>query len=175
MARAPTSLTSLDLTRTIAGRFVKVGDSLRDLNTKFGVRRCIVRQVRTKWSGGRRWSGEEAIVSEVELLPNPKVVDLSTLREVVSSTALTEAGSVVVDELSGTFTEDFLRGIDERGAIPEDESFYYEIEFKSATTGPGVKRRFTLASNPSYVADDVRWVITLNAAQGGRQRDGSPR
>ncbi len=175
MARPPTSLTSLDLQKTIAGRFVKVGDSLRNLNTKFGVRRCIVRQVRTKWSGGARWRGEEAVLSEVELLPNPKVVDLSTLREVVSSTALMEAGQVVVDEISGTYTEDFLRGLDGRGEIPEDESFYYEIEFRSVGSASNPRRRFVVASNPNYVADDVRWVLTLSAAQGNRLRDGSPR
>lgn len=175
MARPPTSLTTLDLSKTIAGRFVKVGDSLRNLNTKFGVRRCIVRQVRTKWSGGARWKGEEAVLSEVELLPNPKVVDLSTLREVVSAAALMEAGQVMVDEVSGTLSEDYLRGVDAAGAIAADESFYYEIEFRSPGVAAGVKRRFTLASNPNYVADDVRWVLSLTAAQGGRNRDGSTR
>ena len=175
MAKPPTSLSTLDISKTLAQKFVKVGDSLRNLNTRFGVRRCTVRQVRTKWSGGKRWNGEEAVISEVELLPNPKVVDLATLREVVSATALTESGQVMVDELSGTYTEDFLRGIDGRGQIPEDENFYYEIEFRSVGSSNGIKRRFVLASNPNYVADDVRWVLSLSAAQGGRQRDGSTR
>ena len=175
MAKAPTSLDGLNLANTLAQKFVGVGDSLRDLNTKFGVRRCSVRLIFTKWSGGKRHHGEEAVYSTVTLLPNPKVVDLSTLREVVTASALTEQGLVAVDEISGTYTEDFLRGLDGRGAIPEDESFYYEIEFHSVGSPSNVKRRFTLASNPNYVADDVRWMLTLTAAQGSRGRDGTTR
>lgn len=167
-----------DVDKTLAGRFVKVADCLRNMNTTFGLRRCIVRLIFTQWTGGSRGVGEEYVTSATEILPNPRVLDFTGIAEVVSSAALIEAGSLVVQEISGRYQEDALRGLGPGGTpIPKDTSFYWEVEFVNRGGNPlsNVKRRFTPSSVPAYLPGKVQWVQTLQRAQGDRKRDGQPR
>jgi hypothetical protein len=155
---------------------IGVADRLRNLNTKFGMRPYVVRWVRSAWSGGIRSRGEESILCVETILPVPLLLDLKTLVRVVNPIGIDENGGVMVTEISGCYTEEHLRGLDDDGtSIPADQNFYYEIEFLRADGRPSDKRRFFPSGAPEYVPDDFCWTLKLERQRQDRRRDGSAR
>jgi hypothetical protein len=162
---------------TLARRLVPVADSLRDLYTTFGLRPYVVNLIRTRWSGGKRGVGAELLVSDVAILPTPLLTDMSAVAEIVTPVGLDEFGEVLLQQISGAYTEDFLRGHDKEGrASPQDEQFYYEVEFPPPCEGrDGDRRRFYMKGAPMYFADQFQWNIRLERARMDRNRAGDPR
>lgn len=166
---------SSSLSRLLVG----VADRLRDLATRFGQRPYNVWRVRTRFSGGARGFGEEAILGEPErILPTPLVLDLVSLKPIVSPVGVDEVGGCMLTEISGCYTEEQLRGIDNLDGtpIPADQGFYYDIEFLRADGIQGERRRFNVTSVPAYIADDFGWQLRLERARPDRVRaSGAPR
>lgn len=162
---------------TLARGLIGVADSLRNLYAAFGLRPYVVRLIKTRWSGGRRGVGAEYVTSDVPLLPVPLVSDISSLSEIVTPAGLDEFGEVALTQLSGAYTEDFLRGHDPEGRPASvDEQVYYEIEFPPPCTGAdGERRRFLLRGAPHYQADAFGWTVRLERARQDRARNGDPR
>lgn len=164
---------------SLARLLVGPADKLRNLYTTFGLRPYIVRLVRTRWSGGARNRGEESVIGTPELLlPTPLILDLLTLTPIVSPIGSDERGGILLTEVSGCYTEEHLRGLDDvTGApIPADQSFYYEVQFLRADGAPGEFRRFNANSAPTFVADDFLWQVKLERSRPDRIRaTGSPR
>jgi hypothetical protein len=166
---------STDLNKTLARKFIPLADKLRDLMTKFGLRQYEVHVVRSRWSGGRRGAGQESVVSDVVVLPTPKIMDLTGLQEIANPTGLTEVGSVRVTEISGSYTESQLRGLDTDGTSPNrDEQVFYEIHF-ILPNGEAQRRRFLLRSAPFYEAGKLQWSLVLEKAQEDRDESGGLR
>lgn len=165
-----TSLKTGEQKNTLAHKLIPVADRLRDLHTKFGGRTYKVKIIRTKWSGGRRGIGEEYVTSELIILPTPLVVDLSSLQEVLTPVGLNEVGSVQINEISGRFSEEQLRGLDSNGVeIPNDEQVYYEIEFPRIRDGKSpIRRRFIISQAPNYSPYSFQWRITLSKVDEDR-------
>lgn len=151
-------------------------DRLRDLYTQFGLRPYKVSLVRTGWSGGRRSLGVELVISSKVILPTPKIMDLSGLAEVVTPVGMDEFGSIMLQEVSGTFTEDQLHGkVFDGQPLPLDQNFYYEVEFPPACAGDnGERRRFTVKNAPMYFADQFQWHVSLERQRSDRTRTGVP-
>jgi hypothetical protein len=161
---------------TLAQRLIKPVDKVRDIATRLGARPYVVRIVRTRWSGVRRGEGMEQLVSSEEILPNPKLIDLNTLSEIVTPVGPTEIGLVQLQQVSGRYTEDYLTGVDGHGNPPAaTDDLYYEIQFFRPDGEEAGRHRFALASAPYYAASKVQWIITLDAAVEKRRRDGRPR
>lgn len=162
---------------TLARDLVGVADSIRNLYATFGLRPYVVRLIKTRWSGGRRGVGVETLVSDVPLLPVPMVADLSSLNEVNTPIGLDEFGEVAITQLSGAYTEDFLRGHDPQGRpVAVDEQFYYEVEFPPPCAGvEGERRRFVLRGAPMYKADQFQWLLRVERVRQDRARNGDPR
>lgn len=176
MSRGFTKATPQIVKRSIANKLIRIGDKLRDLNTRFGVRRYNVRILRTVSDGEQRGAGVETVLSELLLLPTPKISDMSGLRAVLNLSGLDEVGDIQLSEVSARFTEDQLRGYGEDGAPPaKNENVYYEIEFVRTDGRDSDRRRFVVATAPNNVPDNVEWVISLKRARGDRLRDGSVR
>jgi hypothetical protein len=183
-----TDPSALDLSRTLARQLIPTADLLRDLRTRFGMRPYSVHVVRTRWSGGARGEGVETVVSDLVILPTPRIVDLSSLSVVVQSAGADELGSVQLDEISGRFTDEQLQGRHDDGSPPNlDEQVFYEVffpQFSAATRGgvlpitlpatlggPPVvapRRRFSPVSAPHYTAGRFEWVIRLERARPDR-------
>ena len=160
----------------LASRLIRVADRMRDIRVKLGLRPYMVHLVRTRWEGGVRGKGEEIVVSAVEILPVPLVSDLNGLALTVGPAVFDEIGTVVLSEVSGKYTEDQLRGRGEGGEpIPDDESFWYEVEFRRAGRTFGERRRFVARSAPTYQASRFQHVVTLHVASQGRGRKGEVR
>lgn len=171
-----TRLNGRQMAQTLAAKFVPLGDSLRDLLSKFGLRRYLVHVVKTKWTGGRRGNGTENVVYDEMILPTPKVLDMQGVAEVLQQVGLDEVGSIKLSKISGRYTDEFLRGLDEEGNGPAaDENLYYEIEFPRADGLPGDRRRFQLSGAPMYFAGRLYWEVNLTRAHEDRDRRGVPR
>jgi len=165
----------MQLNKTLARKFIPLGDSLRDLLTKFGLRPYKVRIVRIRWSGGRRGIGTAVVEKALDILPTPKVLDLSTLTEIVNPVGLDEVGIILVTQISGRFTDEDLRFLDNDGGDQDpDSEVFYEIEFPRSDGRPGDKRRFFLRSAPMYMAGKLQWQLRLERAHEDRERNGDP-
>lgn len=171
-----TVLTDGSFADTLAQKLRPVADQMRDLLTQAGLRPYIVRLIWTQWSEGERGFGVEEVFQEEMLLPTPKVMNVETLDEMVRPMGTEEFGRVEVTQISGRYTENFLRGFDQTGApVPENQNFYYEIEFPNENgTFPGIKRRFSIASAPQYYPGKFGWAIKLDKAIQNRNLNGTP-
>jgi hypothetical protein len=168
----------LPLCGTLARTLVPVADSLRDLFTTFGLRPYVVNIVRTRWSSGKRGVGVEVVQpNPIALLPTPLLTDMSAVTEVNTPIGLDEFGEVLVQQISGRYTDDFLRGLDRDGRPPEpDEQVYYEVEFPPPCEGrEGQRRRFVIKGAPMYFAGRFQWHVRLERARQDRARSGDPR
>ena len=162
---------------TLARSLISVADGIRNLYASFGLRPYVVRIIKTRWSGGRRGVGAETVISETPILPVPLASDISSLAEVNTAVGVDEFGEIVVSQISGAYTEDFLRGQDSQGRpVAVDEQFYWEIEFPpSCAGGDGDRRRFVVKGAPYYKADAFHWSVRLEKARMDRARNGETR
>lgn len=158
---------------TLGQKLIKTVDRLRDQHTRFGLRPYVVKIIRVRWTGGERNFGEAIVVREDVLLPTPRVQDLASLRDVLDMVGQQEAGELRVSEISGRFSEGFLRGVDAEGdPISPDESVFWAIEFTGQGRGGHVERRwFQPSSVPVYSADRFEWALSLARAQTSALED----
>lgn len=166
-----TDLSGLDLSKTLARQLICVADGLRDIRTQFGMRPYEVHVKRAKWSGGQRGLGEPYVVSDMTILPTPRIVDLNALSEAIEMIGTNESGSVSLDEVSGRYTEDQLLGNNVDGSSPgPDEDVYYEVVFP-LPSGTPIHRRFYPASAPHYSSGKFEWTIRLVRSNPDPSRD----
>ena len=169
------------LRQTLASKLVPVVDKIRQLNTTFGTRPYRVFLVHVLWSGGRIGAGTPAEVSRREILPTPKVVDLSSTVEMISAFGRTEDGSVIVEEISDKFSEDDLMGgtpdlVD--AANPNtgrsNAEFFWETQEQRNTSPVPVVRHYVPAGAPTR-KPPMGWRISLNKRDADRTRpQGAP-
>lgn len=160
---------------TLARDFIGLADDLRDMLTQFGLRTYKVSMVRVRWSGGRRGRGAASQVEVTPILPTPKISSLDALQELAQSVGVDELGAIDLSQVSGTYTEDQLRGFRDGDGIPADEEFFYEVEFFPADGGPTKKRRFFPRGAPTYAPGRLQWSVRLEKANEDRnQLNGDP-
>lgn len=160
---------------TLTRDFIGLADDLRDLLSAFGLRTYKVSMVRVRWSGGRRGRGAPSTVSEEAILPTPKLSSLDALQELAQSVGVDELGAIDLSQISGTYTEDQLRGFRDGDGIPGDEEFFYEIEFFPTSEGGSKKRRFFPRGAPTYFPGRLQWSVRLEKANEDRNRlNGDP-
>ena len=162
--------------QTLVAEFVPLADELRDMLTSFGMRPYTVHLVRIHWSGRERYEGTATVIADDPILPTPKLTSLDALAEVLHVIGLDEHGSVQVSQISGSYTEDDLRGQGAGGEpVAATDEFFYEIMFPRPDGLPGERRRFSLSGTPIYDAGRLQWTVRLEKADQDRTRDGSPR
>lgn len=153
-------------------------DSIRHLHATFGTHIYRVFLHHQIWTGNLRGVGALQSLSRREILPAPRVRDMSVMSRILRSTGITEEGDVTVDRISISFSEDDLIGktpdltdpqlpVTSRSAI----EFSWEIQESRPQTPNTLVRRF----KPSGVPDrrQVQWSISLVKADGDAKRDGS--
>lgn len=171
--------------RTIAARFagspgrVGLADRLRQLNTRFGIRPMRVFLVWTRFDGAERGEGSEKVLSRVEILPTPRVSDLTSITLHAYAAGKLPDGSLRVDEISaGQYTRDQLAGLKVPGypedfIIPPNVSFWYEIVIDDRTGDKQpVRMRYRRFSEPTLQAGKVQWMVILERASEDESRDG---
>lgn len=170
-----TQVTPAQIKASLVRKFIPLGDRLRDMLTKFGLRTYKVSIIRVQWSGGVRGEGTVSVVKETVIEPTPKISDLDSLTEFVQPVGLDEVGGIELSKISGRYTEEELRGLSSVGEeIPPDEEVFYEIEFPRPDGGPSLKRRFFTRSAPQYKPGQLQWTLRLEKTHNDRSREGDP-
>lgn len=160
-----------ELANSLLRRLIPTVDAARAVGVRLGLRQYEVRIIRTQWTGEFRGEGEEFLVDERPLTPTPLVMGLDSVNRVFESVGAIEEGNVMVSEISGRYTEDYLTGYGQNGEPPgPNEQVFYEIRYPSVD-GDGVRRRFTLRGTPSYFADKFEWRLRLEKAIEDRSAD----
>lgn len=162
--------------RTLGHRLSGLADRLRQFNTKFGLRGKRVFLVWTKTTGAERGEGSESIVSRVELLPTPRVADLSAVALNPYSAGRVPVGSVRLTEVSTSrYTNDQLSGrqVPGVGALEEPFDFFYEIVEDGRGDTLPVRQRYRLAAEPDRREGRLDWSILLERASEDMQRTGA--
>jgi hypothetical protein len=152
-----------------------MADRIRQLNTKLGVRRYRVFLVHVVWSGPVVGSGHPSEISRREILPTPKIRDMSSTLGVLRSFGLTEEGGITVDEISTSFTEDDLTGKTPDLVEPTmtrtgiaNGQFFWEVVQVTNAYPPPVPRRYTVEGVPTRKT--VHWTVNLTKQAGDRSR-----
>lgn len=168
------SYTPADAAGAAGARLSRLWDRARDMYTRAGLRPYTVTVVRARSTGMRaRGDGPTEILNEWQLLPTPKLGDLSAIGEVLDADQLREMGSVLLTQVSLSYSEDMLLGRGETGApIPPGETVFYEIRHVDGNGRTTSRSRFVAASKPYADTGQGQWVITLARAPWDRDRAG---
>lgn len=199
MSRTPRPLGSPFAARaTLAHRLASRADRIRQIATGIGVRpyRCFLTW--TKYTGEERGEGKERLMARLEILPTPRVSDLTAVNYRQWSIGAVPEGSIRLDRVScAAYTEDALRGLElpyaPRDAQPpapggqwathgpdfsvqfaDDVDFFYEVVEDGRGDPLPVRRRFKLLGGPFRQAGNVEWVILLQRADKDETRRGLP-
>lgn len=183
---------------TVAHRLTRVADRLRQLNTRFGLRSQRVFLVWTRWTGEERGEGDESVLARVELLPTPRVSDMSAIALRPWSAGMFPEGMLRVDQISaGAYTAENLKGLTipsegaraprPPGSTPvsgtlleprssERVDFFWEIAEDDRGDGQLThRRRFRLFGEPARREGSLYWTVALEAASDELTRAGESR
>lgn len=158
-------LSPFEAKATLANRFGKVADRVRQIATVLGIRPYRVFLVWSQYSGSERGEGTSKEVKRIEILPTPQVISLDSVALSPQAAGILPMGSVRVNEISISFTMDQLKGrwfpdpneLD----VPNNYEFHWEIiEDGRGDSVPEVMR-FRLAADPFRRGDMVDWTVNL--------------
>lgn len=154
-------------------RWTDVVDACRDVAAQVDLRPYLVSFVHVRWTGGKRGDGVEEVVTARPILPVPKVGDLGGITRALSLAQIDEAGTVLIDKISGAYSEDQILCRPSSGRpLPPAESIYYEI----VLAGGGERRRLVPVGGAAPTFHPTRgWAVTVTLQAGARQRSGANR
>ena len=154
--------------KTLAESLGSTVDQIRQIATDLGVRPYRVWLVHWQWPR-KPGLGVPRETSRREILPTPRVMDLSGVPLSLASVGLTEMGGIKVDRISQRFSEDDLTGRtpDLRDPVRdatnrEGSEFFYEVRETRTTVPPTKPRRFIPANVPMLRRSGMEWSIMLN-------------
>lgn len=152
-----------------------LADRLRQLNTRFGLRskRCFL--VWTKFTGEERGEGDEKILARVEILPTPKVGDLTSLTLNPFTAGTFPVGSVRIQEISLSFTYDELMGTKVPGQdkpIADPIDFFWELVEDGRGDAKPERARYRVLGTPVRNESEVMWEVILERTAEQFSRDG---
>ena len=175
----PRPLNPFEAHRTLANRLTGQVDRLRQFSTKFGLRPYRVFLVWTRFDGEERGEGTERLLAKVEILPTPKVGELTSLQNLGFSAGSLSTGSLRVDNISSGFTLAQLTGLQVPGQgqqadMPADVDFFYELVEDGRGGDRPVPLRMRLAAQPVRLPGNVSWTVVLEKQEEALQADGRP-
>lgn len=132
---------------------------------------------------------------ELELLPTPRVSDLSSLTRRPYAAGIFPEGSLRIDQISaGAYTSDVLKGLSipnqstsapradagaavngngvERSTNPRID-FWWEIQEDGRGDDPASRERFRVLGRPSRKEGSLYWAVNLEEASEARNRPGT--
>jgi len=159
----PKALSAQQAAHTLAHRFAKRADSLRQLSTRMGLRPYRVFLVWSKSSGAEFGAGRTTEVQRHEILPTPKV--RTNLNRVLLSGGIVPMGSVELTEVSALLTLEMLIGRDlpTKGeeSAPAPYEFHYEVTEDGRDGSAPRPQRFRPFGDPTRDPGNVQWKLTL--------------
>lgn len=175
----PRPLQPFEAARTLAHRMRRQVNRLRQFSTKFGLRPYRVFLVWTTFDGEERGEGREREITRIEILPTPKVADLTSLQQGPYSAGVLTTGTVRLERISAGFTQAQLSGLEVPGAgqvtdMPKQVDFWYELREDGRGGDRPVALRFRLSSQPFRMAGSVSWCVSLERQDEATQPDQLP-
>lgn len=173
----PKPLLPTQAKRTLANRFVGLADRLRQLNTTFGLRSKRVFLVWSKFGGIEVGEGDEHLLARHEILPTPKVADLSAVTLNPFSAGKLPVGVIRVTEISETITFDELTGRKVPGRsdpIAEPIDFFFEVVEDGRGDAVPERQRYRLFSVPNRNEGRLQWEVLLERQSRELGRNGRP-
>lgn len=180
--------------RTLAHRLAARVDRLRQFNTKFGIRSYRVFLVWSRWTGARRGEGREFELVRVEILPTPRVNDISGQVYRGWSAGVLPEGTLRITEISvHAFTSDNLTGrripaqyleqaaVDHgaplrlRGSELVDDprvDFWWEVLEDGRGDDPSARQRYRRLGAPHRRETRFTWEVLLERASQESARTG---
>lgn len=150
----------------------------------------------TRFDGEERGDGKETIFARVEILPTPRVADMTAITYKSAAAGTYQDGTIRVDQISSAlFSEDELCGVKVPmrgfGGLPapppagckgpefdieyaDNVSFGYWVQEDGRGDDPGRIRRFALQGVPWRDASTLAWTVILHRADRDPHRDGHP-
>lgn len=173
----PRPLDPFEARRTLANRLSPIADRLRQFSTKFGVRPYRLFLVWSHFDGAERGEGDEREFARHEILPTPKIGELTSLQQAAYSAGVLSTGTLRVDKVSERYTAAELMGLAVPGRAQEEEmpkniDFWYELREDGRGGDVPVPLRFRLSSEPYRAAGKVSWSLLLERQEEATQRDG---
>ena len=171
---------------------------MRQIATRFGVRpyRCFL--VWTKWSGAERGEGDETVYARFEILPTPRLAELTGVGYRPWSSGTFPEGTIRLDRISTLFTQDNLKGLVIPAQLPLDycccpgtrdgrpiagtlarpvtspqTDFFWEITEDGRGDGDPERQRYRVSGRLFRDAGNVQWVALLEAASDPLTREGA--
>ncbi len=172
----PRALNPQQAKGTLLARFGPRADRLRQLHTRFGARPYRVFLVWAQWTGNERGEGEEVEAARREILPTPKVSDLTSTQLSAFSGGTLPTGSIRVTEISTTLSTDVLTGRMLPDAhedhLPQAYDFYWELVEDGRLDRPALRSKYRHASTPFLDASRVQWSVVLERISEDNGRGG---
>jgi hypothetical protein len=161
-------LKQIETKRTLLARLsgtqerVGVIDRAHQIPIRLGMRPNRVFLTWATWTGEERGEGEQQILQRIEILPTPKVSDLTAVALNPYSAGKLPVGSVRIDQISaGRYREDYLRGIlipsdplfgqTGRPLDPKKDDFWFEVQEDGRNIPLGEqaeRKRFRILGGP---------------------------
>lgn len=155
--------------RTVVDKLGRKVDKVRQLATLLGARPYRVFLVHEAWTGEERGEGERKEVRRVEILPTPRVANLDALTRNPFRAGVFPVGTLRIDEISTSYREDQLVGIDYPKAgedeVPGNVEFCWEL-VPDGRDGDVRPQRYRLGTQPNFAADNVMWEVVLERISG---------
>ncbi len=124
-----------------------VVDNARQLLTNFGLRPYRVFVLTVAWTGDQYGQGQVFIKRVREILPTPKVSDLSSIQRMSTTAGIHEEGRITVSEISiNDWTEDELLGTNKQTGL----------------SNPNERRVWLITEAAALESDDIASMMTDN-------------
>lgn len=164
---APRPLSPFQARATLANRLGRVADRLRQFSTSFGLRPYRVFLVWSRFTGEERGEGSEREIRRLEILPTPRIAELTSLQNAAYSAGVLTTGTLRVDLITRSLNQSHLDGTEIPGvgqvikSYPEGVDFWWEIRSDGRGLDIPVPLRFRLSSAPMLLAGQVGWAVVL--------------
>lgn len=153
-------------------------DEIRQIATDLGLRPRRVFIVHVLWTGVKVGDGNPIEISRREILPTPRIRDMSATTEVVSPFGRVEEGGIVVDRISAKYSEDDLTGKTPDLIDPamtrtgkRNGEYFWEVQENRPGFPKTIPRRYIHAAAPTLMRGGSHWRIPLNKQNVDRSRN----
>jgi hypothetical protein len=163
---------------SLMSRLVPSIDKIRQVASDLGLRPYRVFMVHVLWTGDRPGDGQPVEISRREILPTPRIRDMSATTEVLSSFGRVEEGGIVVDRISAKLSEDDLLGVTPDLLDPaiartgkRNGEFFWEVQENRPGFPRTIPRRYVPSGTPTLMRGGLHWRLPLAKQMVNRSRN----
>jgi hypothetical protein len=146
-------------------------DQIRQIATDLGLRPYRVWLVHWEWPKSKG-VGQPREIYRQEILPTPKVADMSGVPFNLAAVGLTEMGGIHVSKISQRYSEDDLIGRTPDMRDPRhprtnraNVEFFWEVREARLTEPPPKPRRFVPSGVPMLYRAGMEWRLSLTKSE----------